>query len=113
MGILEDINSKLDEVLGLLKTKSPSPSTAEPAADEPPAKRTRTPSKPKAPAATILEVKTKLKEILDKKGRKVAVALLQEHKAEKIGDLEPSQFDEFLAACDQALSADEEDDLDL
>lgn len=123
-GILEEISEKLDTVLELLNQKG----SAKPATtkedddqeddDDKPApttrKRTRTPNKAKTLSAA--EVKEKLKAVLDKKGRKVALALLEKFDAEKIGDLEEGQYAKFAEACDKALGGgggDDEDDEDL
>lgn len=131
-GILEEINEKLDSVLELLNQKGAAkPSkTAKPEEsedeedeeeDEAPAsapdktKRTRSPNKSKGKTLTAAEVKDKLKAVLDKKGRKTALALLEKFDAEKIGDLEESQYAKFAEACDKALGgeSEEEDDEDL
>ncbi len=130
-GVLERIEEKLDNVLELLaKTGKASPAKEsdededsddedekeEKAAEKPATrKRTRTPNKPKAPSAT--DVKEKLKAVLDKKGRKAALAILEKFDAEKIGDLEEDQYADFVKACEKALGAGDEDedddDLDL
>ena len=124
-GILEEISEKLDNVLELLnKTGSAKPSKTKPADededdkdDEPapaPKKRTRTPNKAKT--LTAADIKTKLKAVLDGKGRKVALAILAKFDAEKVGDIEEDQFEKFAAACDKAVggdSDDDDDDLDL
>ena len=123
-GILEEISAKLDNVLELLNQKGGAkPSTTkdededDDKEDEPaPAgkKRTRTPNKPKA--IDLAGVKTKLKAVLDKKGRKTAMAILEKFDAEKVGDLEEDQFEKFAKACDAALGGDsdeDDDDLDL
>ena len=127
-GILEEISEKLDNVLELLnKNGSAKPSKTKPAdededdddKDDEPAptaakKRTRTPNKPKT--LTAADIKTKLKAVLDGKGRKVALAILAKFDAEKVGDIEEDQFEKFAAACDKAVggdSDDDDDDLDL
>jgi len=125
MGILEEINEKLDKLLAAAGTKAKVTAVAaEEDADEgeedaPKKKRTRTPDK-KPKAATLETVKAKLKKVLDDVGRKDAVALLKKFKAEKVGDLEEEQYEDFVKACDAALAAaaddgddDDDDDVDL
>lgn len=67
----------------------------------------------------LAHVKAKLKEVLDSKGRDIAVGILEEYDAEKVGDVDEDQFKAFIASCDTALTKktkkkkEEEDDDDL
>jgi hypothetical protein len=45
---------------------------------------------------TMAQVKAKLKEVLDTKGRDAAVALLEKFEAEKIGEIDEENWGEFL-----------------
>lgn len=122
-GILEQINEKLDRLLALQgKASKAAAATADEDEDEKdeeeekPAtrKRTRTPSKgTKAKALTADDVKAKLKAVLDGKGRKAALAILEKFDAEKVGDLEEDQYEKFAKACDAAVGGGDEDDDDL
>lgn len=45
---------------------------------------------------TMVQVKAKLKEVLDSKGRDAAVALLEKFEAEKVGEIDEESWGEFL-----------------
>lgn len=98
-GVLEDLIEKVDAILAILNDK-PAPAKDEDE-DETPKKRTRTPNK--KPAVDIAAVKEKMKEVLDQQGRKTGLKLLKDFDAEKLGDLEESQYEDFIKACDEAL----------
>jgi hypothetical protein len=102
-GLLEKVLEKLDEVLEALQ--EPRQGNSPPPADPAPTnrKRTRTPDKAKNKAPTLDDVKGKLKEVLDEKGRGVAVSILETFDAAKVGDLEEEQFPDFMQACKEAL----------
>lgn len=60
--------------------------------------------KPKKGKATLVQVKAKLKEVLDEKGRDAAVALLEKFDgAEKVGDIDEENYGEFLFQAQRAL----------
>lgn len=73
--------------------------------------------KSKSKGPTLAQVKLKLKEVLDKKGRPAAVQLLDAYNAEKVGDLEEEQYADFIFAAQKVLdkgpSKKKEADLDL
>lgn len=61
--------------------------------------------KPKKGKATMVQVKAKLKEVLEAKGRDAAVALLKSFDgAEKVGELEEESYGEFLFQTERVLS---------
>lgn len=112
-GILEEISGKLDAILEALQSGATPSKAAEPADEPAPRKRTRTPDKTKAAAVTLDAVKAKLKAVLDGKGRKTAVGILETFDASKVGDLEEGQFSDFIKACDEALSGESDDDMGI
>lgn len=59
--------------------------------------------KKKKSKATLVQVKAKLKELLDEKGRKAAVKVLEAYDAEKVGDIDEDQFQDFINTCQLVL----------
>ena len=136
MGILEEINAKLDKLLAMQGgtavaaaiEDADDPETGE---EEAPAPKKAGPGRPKgstststetkknSKVATLAQVKDKLKELLAAKGRDPAVAVLEEFGAAKLADLEEKDYVAFIASADKAMAskpkkpAADEDDLGL
>ena len=69
--------------------------------------------------ATLVQVKAKLKELLDLKGRDAAVKVMEAFNAEKVGDIDEDDFADFITAAQKVIDKgpskkskveDEEDD---
>lgn len=76
--------------------------------------------KKKKGKATIVQVKAKLKELLDAKGRDAAVKVLEAFDAEKVGDIDEDSFEDFITSAQKvidkgpnkkAVKTEDEDDL--
>ena len=108
---LSQVQSLLQIIRELIELSVQGPATpTEVVEPTPEKKRTRSPTK--APAVTVVDVKAKLKSVLDSKGRKTAIRLLADFDAEKVGDLPEAEYASFMEACNVALAT-ENDDLDL
>jgi hypothetical protein len=121
-GILEEIVARLDRIEQAIKppeikntlsvTPAPAASNGEDEV-EPPKRGRGRPRNEDREVLTQEQIKTKLKTVLEKKGRSTAMAILEEFDAEKIGEIDKDQYTAFSKACDKALATDDADDLDL
>lgn len=120
-GILEEIVARLDRIEAAIATKAsptivnvaPTNGASASEEDEPRRKRGRPRNDATEKELTQDQIKTKLKAVLEKKGRSTAMAILEEFDAEKIGEIDKDQYAAFSKACDKALATEESDDLDL
>src|SRR6266851_3989227 len=62
----------------------------------------RGPGRPKS--VTLDEVKAMAEKVKDEKGRPAAVALIKEHGAASLAELDKTKYAAFIAACEVALS---------
>lgn len=120
-GILEEIVARLDrieqavskpEIKNVLNV-TPAPASNGEDEVEPPKRGRGRPRNEDREILTQEQIKTKLKTVLEKKGRSTAMAILEEFDAEKIGEIDKDQYTAFSKACDKALATDDADDLDL
>jgi hypothetical protein len=101
---LDGIHEKLDQLLEAKPSKKED--------DDTPAEVRKVrgrPSKESKAAVTMDEAKAKLKEVLDTKGRKKALSILEDFEAEKVGDIDEENLGKFVKACDKALEESDDD----
>lgn len=113
MGILEEINSKLDQLLAASEggpAETPAPKEEKKAA---PKKRTRTRTKKKT-GPTLDDVKAEAKLALAAEGgRDKLIATLEEYGAAKVVELEEDQFEGFISDCKAIAEGGESEDDDF
>lgn len=113
MGILEEINNKLDQLLAASEGEAEAtpPKTEEKKAT--PKKRTRTRSKKKT-GPTLDDVKAEAKLALATEGgREKLIATLEEYGAAKVVELGEDQFEGFIADCKAIAEGGEAEDDDF
>lgn len=70
-----------------------------------PAAAARPPGRPKTPS--LEEVKVMAYKVKEEKGSPAAVALIKQHGADTLGDMDKSQYAKFIAACEVVLNTEE------
>jgi hypothetical protein len=78
------------------------------------------PVKKKKVKATLVQVKAKLRELLDEKGKDATLKVMEAFDAEKVGEIDEDQYDDFIVAAQKVLDKgpskkkkDEDDEDDL
>jgi hypothetical protein len=107
MGLLKDLYAELKDIFEAEKD----------APDEIEEEEVKPKVKKNSKVATLAQVKAKLKEVLDTKGRPAAVKVLEAFDAEKVGDLDEEEYQNVIEECERSLKKKapkvEEDDDDL
>jgi hypothetical protein len=112
---LKKLHEELSEILGY-NEKEPAPTKSKKVVEDDEEETTPVKTKKNAKVYTMEQVKKKAREVLEKKGVKVAKGILEQFGAEKVGDLDEDDFEAVIDACDKALKAkktDEDEDDDL